>query len=788
MHSRFCLFVSAFCSAVCFAASSCFALDWEVERNFRYFVYPSDVAIQRVAADMYFWRSGRAASPEDLELFLNGPDFWTTSLQAAGGLQNSWPADWRNPQFHNPSDLVTHLREAEGRAIGQNLLDVNRLGWASILAHKSDAARPFGNTDTCWDPRVRMHTNCKRYGDYVRPLGWIVRVYDADVLSGGECTWSGDGGFFAGVRPESDFASTSGQLAAGAGPWTQQGGQDCREIRVYVPSDPSDPKAVKGKLHLKRIAGDGSTQTIEVAPSDQLIIGFGDSFTSGEGNPELPAVFTNVGWPDVNLPKRSTDPSTRAQWTDRWCHRSVYSWQVRTALDVALRSPHRSVTLLPYGCSGAEIFSGLLFAYNGVEYDHSDDHGVIGHRAAFGLAYQELCDPKSYASVTGNYRQPRAQNDAALAAAVQGNLDVDVWKARLPDAAHVLSLLRKDVTRCNAVGNHFKRAADLVLLDIGINDVGFASWVAGLILDGTLRTVTGGFIPQIPTPGQSCDPDCKRTELLLARLVYRYQILRDVLDKQFLPDIGLSAVGGGAQARANVIVPLYPKALEDENGALCGFGNRGMTVTTFPNGFGLDDQACKSRIWPNANGSITAIRNPKDVAAVEWFRNNELNKNLRDFALKDSGAGPYDVVDKQVDRFAKRGFCATLDAASRPPAGKCFAYGDLLNLACATSFAESLHVPRNGDLNCGAGAAAFSPFLASDFLPYRSRTRLLRTQNDVYMLIDNRDKNYTDNTKAGILDLNGRTTSGAFHPTAEAHSIVAAAASEEACKALACER
>jgi hypothetical protein len=264
--------------------------------------------------------------------------------------------------------------------------------------------------------------------------------------------------------------------------------------------------------------------------------------------------------------------------------------------------------------------------------------------------------------------------------------------------------------------------------------------------------------------------------------------LREVLDKQFLPDIGLGADSTGAVARAKVIVPLYPKALEDENGELCGFGNRGMTVTTFPSGFGLDNKLCESRIWPNANGSVTAIRHPDDLKAIEWFRANELNKDLRDFAMEATGAGPYDVVDKQVDRFAKRGFCATLDASSRPPAGQCFAYWDLLNLPCATSTTESLHVPRNGNVNCASGAVDFSPFAVNDFMPSRSRTRLPRTQNDVYLLIDNRDNNYTDETKAGILDLNGRTTSGAFHPTAEGHSIVATAASEEACKALKCEK
>ncbi len=767
----------ALIATICLSATCAWALDWEVERNFRYFLYPSDVAVQRIAADIYRGHMGRAATPEELELFLNGPDFWRSALQNAGAQRDSWPAAWRQTRYYDVASLIQALRADEGRA-GQ--FAVERDGWGSLLGHRSGAGNPFGNTDTCWNPNLRLHVNCKRYGDYVRPPGWIVRVYDEAAAPGDRCVWSGDGGFFAGSRRESDFAAPSGGAIAGAGPWTAPAQQDCREIRVYVPSDPSDAKAVKGKIHVAKAAQGGASVTIEIAPSDQLVLGFGDSFTSGEGNPELPAVFTGGVWPGIGLPKRDYDPSTRAQWTDRWCHRSVYSWQVRTAIDAALRSPHRSITALPYGCSGAEIFSGLLFSYDGVEYYPSEDRGVIGHRSAFGLAYQELC--KTYASVTSPYRQPAAQDDLALTNAVAAGLSVDAWKAQFPAASKLLASLRKNVTRCNAAGAHFKRDADLVLLDIGINDVQFSSWVASLVLDPTLSASVGGFTPKIAKPGETCDAACARTELLLARMAYRFDVLREVMDKQLLPDLGLAAPGA-----SRVIVPLYPKALEDETGALCGVGNGGMTATVFPGGFGLSDWLCQARIWPNAGGPITAIRNAGDVGDVEWFRDHELNRNLRNFAQKTSGAGPFVVVEKQVDQFAKRGFCATQDAASRPTAGQCFTYGDLLDLPCQSSTVESLHVPHNGNLSCG-GAIGFSPFSIGEFLPYRPRTRLLRTQNDVYMLIDNRDKKYDDETTAGIRDINGRTTSGAFHPTAEAHAIVATATAEEACKALGCER
>ena len=141
-----------------------------------------------------------------------------------------------------------------------------------------------------------------------------------------------------------------------------------------------------------------------VAPRDRLVIGFGDSFTSGEGNPERLALFSGAPWTGGNLPARDADPvslsqkDTRAQWTDRWCHRSVYSWQIRTALAAALSDPHQSFTILPYGCSGATITEGVLYGYNGVEWSAATDKGVIGSRSEIGLAYQEICQPAAFRS------------------------------------------------------------------------------------------------------------------------------------------------------------------------------------------------------------------------------------------------------------------------------------------------------------------------------------------------------------------------------------------------------
>ncbi len=82
--------------------------------------------------------------------------------------------------------------------------------------------------------------------------------------------------------------------------------------------------------------------------------------------------------------------------------------------------------------------------------------------------------------------------------------------------------------------------------------------------------------------------------------------------------------------------------------------------------------------------------------------------------------------------------------------------------------------------------AAFLPFPPGRFEPYRSRTRLFRTMNDVFLAINQRPQYYLDQSPFGVLDLSGRATGGAFHPTAEGHAIIANETTEELCQRLGC--
>ena len=90
------------------APQAALALDWEIERNFRYFLYASDVAAQRVGHDLYTARNGAAPTPEQLEKFMNGGGFWTDETERGRRSAKSWPIDWPHDTAPRPISLSSN--------------------------------------------------------------------------------------------------------------------------------------------------------------------------------------------------------------------------------------------------------------------------------------------------------------------------------------------------------------------------------------------------------------------------------------------------------------------------------------------------------------------------------------------------------------------------------------------------------------------------------------------------------------------------------------------------------
>jgi hypothetical protein len=58
--------------------------------------------------------------------------------------------------------------------------------------------------------------------------------------------------------------------------------------------------------------------------------------------------------------------------------------------------------------------------------------------------------------------------------------------------------------------------------------------------------------------------------------------------------------------------------------------------------------------------------------------------------------------------------------------------------------------------------------------------------NDVFLAVNQRPQQYLDQSPFGVLDLSGRATGGAFHPTAQGHAMIANDATTELCQRIGC--
>lgn len=102
----------------------------------------------------------------------------------------------------------------------------------------------------------------------------------------------------------------------------------------------------------------GASQTsLTVAFRDELVVALGDSYISGEGNPDRPSSIVDAGealFQRFSWTGRLSENQVRlAEWWDEPCHRSLLSWPVLAGIAHAARNPHSAVTLVHLGCSGA---------------------------------------------------------------------------------------------------------------------------------------------------------------------------------------------------------------------------------------------------------------------------------------------------------------------------------------------------------------------------------------------------------------------------------------------------
>ena len=401
------------------------SIAWELERGFRFFKFNSDFEFQRLASrDFQAKNSNKQPTIVEVDALLDNRDWWDEFVdpKLAAWYGHASPV--------TPLDLLREWRAEEivrGRAPGYLELSLKlkaehrfyweyhpvRLGWSSLLFPAHQTPEDIGKSQlidasqvaVCWNREAQRHTNCDQLDPYVVPLQHTVSVRAVDdsgrrILTG-NCLWIIEATSGARFVLPRDTEVDRLQI-------------ECKEkVAISVP--------YRHETTLRLTVNDAEVGTV-IKVEDVLIVGLGDSFSSGEGNPDVPV---KLAWsPDQNVDPitAGNDPVDQvsggpvrkragdyfaAQWIDRSCHRSAYSYQLRSALHLAVSEPHRAITFLGYACSGAEVNEGLFHPHQGPEYTTNKKQMPPWQRSQLPLLLSELCEEYNGRAVRNKPLTPR---------------------------------------------------------------------------------------------------------------------------------------------------------------------------------------------------------------------------------------------------------------------------------------------------------------------------------------------------------------------------------------------
>jgi hypothetical protein len=601
-------------------------------------------------------------------------DAASAQLSGTGDFHIVWEVKSRFRLFRNEADFLRLAAASRGDGIlaAERRLEraTDGLGWAKDIV-----------PDLCLDTAGNLIDTCERDGvreNYLAPSDHPIGVTISGPLpQNATCVWSFDDG---------------------NGPSKQMSAPCDQEIRLRIPSGRTTIAWVDIPL------GDGTAQRVStpIAVRDILIAGLGDSIAAGEGNPDQAVElesgfcfrrFLSGGFSQYFRPSRAgydddrscengpSSPSAAIDWARhgaRWmnpaCHRSLYSYQVRTTLALAIEQPHIAVTLVPLACTGATIGAGMFASQRA-----DDCPWVVGIETCSGSAPAQI----------GELR--------AVMAAVH----------------------RQDP----------KRNLDMMLLTIGANDVNFAGLVANVIVDSTTERLLlkeGGAIASVADSEKALNEE----------LPDEFAQLRTAL-KPF--------VGGNLD---RVVFISYPNPAMQAEGKPCPGSRDGLDVHP---AFGADADRLRA---------AATFVDTKFLPGIRALATCDGNKTCRDPAT-DSMT----FVDSYQAAFERHGMCVR--AETDPEFDRnCFSTkGD--------SFQTDPNVAPDSPMACGEPP--------SDYRPYASRARWIRTANDSYFTA----MTYPEGMPAilkpsdihdalwGVLSA---VYGGAVHPTAEGYAAIADAA------------
>ena len=561
----------------------------------------------------------------------------------------------------------------------EHVLNDRYIAFSNILRENFDwrgwAARE--QEALCYDSKKRKHTACGGIDAYLNPQSHEIEMWlagnGAAVPADARCEWRIDGLLVA----------EAGCGERVSGPAIALRFPDGGEISVNVT---------------------GETPLIaDARVKDLLIAGLGDSFASGEGNPNVPVAFSESRRARNFYPERErNDAGGDALWTDELCHRSLYGQQLRAALQIAVENPQAAVTFLDYSCSGAGI-----------------DTGILG--------------PQTYVE-----RLPSGTRNSQAAPPLISGGETDSQLYRLiRELCRERPRIKRGIPLCP--GNAFRRNLDLVLLTVGGNDIGFSNIVAWASLrDGASANIAAFFGATV-----SAEDFARRMRDDLPDAYAR-------LAAAFQESLPLVSADDGVFDPSRVVITAYPDLVTSQTGEICEASPH--------NGDGEDRYAANQSLdvfsaWLTAR--------PKRLEAVrEQFV--RLHRRMGDLAGDHGWTFAGTVYSDRM--FDGHGFCAQDLRRIGDPAEQlmipCFGAAARDTQTCQTSFSGE--------------EASWRPYNpATQNYPYALRQRWVRTFNDAYMVVNQKVKD-----RAGRIDDAASAavfseTTGALHPTAEGHAVMA---------------
>lgn len=211
-----------------------------------------------------------------------------------------------------------------------------------------------------------------------------------------------------------------------------------------------------------------STAVIDV--DEIVVVAMGDSYSSGEGSPDMPAKYEGFDTPPRNnwflaggVPSRGK--VVPAEWFDETCHRSLLSWPVLASLRLALEHPKAVVRLVNVTCSGAEFMDGLFVA--------QEKAPILGRTLA---SSRDGTGRRYVRSDTGRYL-PQSQVNSVRGALCQTTMS-ELEDISTPDDKFIAV-----AQRC--MSPNFP--PDVLLLSAGGNDIRFSSAVLGVLMPSVAR-------------------------------------------------------------------------------------------------------------------------------------------------------------------------------------------------------------------------------------------------------------------------------------------------------------